>query len=39
MPNICSKILARRKQEASWSFLSAAAIYYGAVHAVYEHLL
>jgi hypothetical protein len=35
MTNICSKILARRKQEASWSLLSATAIYYGVVHILY----
>jgi hypothetical protein len=39
MTNISSKTLARRKQEASWSFLSAAVIYYGVVHDVYEYHL
>jgi hypothetical protein len=39
MTNICSKTLARHKQEASWSFLSPVAIYYGVVHVVYAHLL
>jgi hypothetical protein len=36
---LCSKTLARRKQKTSWSFLSAAAIYYEVVHDVYEYLL